>query len=89
MFEVEQNELVTGVLAGKAKILSSPVSENCRALLARIPVDKDPGTWASPVIGLYEPHRAFASIQDVTFVKNRMLSLSKVMLTPVLDSLVH
>lgn len=35
-----QNEFDTGVLAEKASIRSSPVSENCRALLTLAPDDK-------------------------------------------------
>lgn len=69
MLVVEQKELVTGVFAENARIRSSPLSENCKALLARvIPVDTYPGNWASPVIGLYEPHRAFANKHEVTLV---------------------
>lgn len=35
--DVEQNEVETGVAAEKARILSSPASENWRALLTLVP----------------------------------------------------
>lgn len=41
--DVEQNEAVTGVVAEKANILSSPAAEICNALLILAPVDVNPG----------------------------------------------
>lgn len=84
-----QKDAETGVFVEKDKTLISPASENWRALLTLSPEVVYPGVWGSPVIGLYVPHLVLARIQDVTFVKNRTLSASSVMLTPVLASLVH
>lgn len=66
--DVEQNEAVTGVVAEKANILSSPAAEICNALLILAPVDVNPGVWGSPVIGLKVLQRALANKHEVTFV---------------------
>lgn len=66
--DVVQNELETGVAAENAKILSSPVAENCKALLILKPVEVYPGACGSPVMGLNVPHLVFAKMHDVTLV---------------------